>query len=559
MEAAQKPQRPRMLGEKLVDSGLISPAQLQMALREQKRKGGFLGETLERLGFVTPEALSRLLATETQTEFVDVVQAVVDPEVLSLIPREAAVRHLMLPLNKDGRTLTVAMADTFDVMAIDAIEKSTGLTLEVLAAPQSAILDAIGQKYAESESLDDLVDKALSAGVAGMAEEAGKVAPLVRLVDQILALALRKRATDVHIAPEEGILRIRFRIDGILYQEALLPKALQLAVTARLKILANLDITEMRSPQDGRIAFQLGRRQIDLRISTLPTQFGESVVLRILDKNGVNLDLEALGISSHDRDRFHQALRRPHGIVLVTGPTGSGKTTTLYATLAQIDSTSRSVFTLEDPVEYSLPLIRQTQIAPDIGMTFAAGLRSLLRQDPDVILVGEIRDEETAQLATRAALTGHLVFSTLHTNSSAAAIPRLINMGVEPYLLASALVAVVAQRLVRRVCRDCAQPVPDPLEVLAQHGVPWTADQPPRLMRGKGCPACWGTGYLGRVAVYETLVVDEAISQALRPGVQEDEIRRLGAAGGLTTLAQDALRKAALGIVDLEDAIRVVG
>ncbi len=559
MEPTSKPQKPRMLGEKLVDSGLISPAQLQLALREQKRKGGFLGETLESLGFVSAEAISRLLANETQTEFVDVLQAVVEPDVLALVPREVAVQYHLLPLNREGRTLTVAMADTFDVVAIDAVEKLTNLTLDVLAAPQQAIMDAIGQKYVEAESLDDLVDKALSAGVAGMAEEAGKVAPLVRLVDQVLALALRKRATDIHIAPEEGVLRIRFRIDGILYQEALLPKALQQAVIARLKIMANLDITEMRSPQDGRIAFQLGRRQVDLRASTLPTQYGESVVLRILDKGGVVLELDSLGISEHDRTRFQKALKRPHGIILVTGPTGSGKTTTLYAALAQIDSMTRSVFTLEDPVEYSLPMIRQTQIAPDIGMTFAAGLRSLLRQDPDVILVGEIRDEETAQLATRAALTGHLVFSTLHTNSSAAAIPRLINMGVEPYLLASALVAVVAQRLVRRGCRDCAQPVSDPLELLAQHGIPWTADQAPRLMRGKGCPSCWGTGYLGRVAVYETLVVDEAVSQALRPGVQEDEIRRLGIAGGLTTLSQDALRKAALGIVDLEDAIRVVG
>ena len=343
MEPTSKPQKPRMLGEKLVDSGLISPAQLQLALREQKRKGGFLGETLESLGFVSAEAISRLLANETHTEFVDVLQAVVEPDVLALVPREIAVQYHLLPLNREGRTLTVAMADTFDVVAIDAVEKLTNLTLDVLAAPQQAIMDAIGQKYVEAESLDDLVDKALSAGVAGMAEEAGKVAPLVRLVDQILALALRKRATDIHIAPEEGVLRIRFRIDGILYQEALLPKALQQAVIARLKIMANLDITEMRSPQDGRITFQLGRRQVDLRASTLPTQYGESVVLRILDKGGVVLELDSLGISEHDRTRFQKALKRPHGIILVTGPTGSGKTTTLYAALAQIDSMTRSV------------------------------------------------------------------------------------------------------------------------------------------------------------------------------------------------------------------------
>lgn len=559
MEPAKPQKKPRMLGEKLLDSGLISSAQLQLALREQKRAGGFLGETLERLGFVSAEAISRLLANETQTEFVDVVQAVVDPEVLALIPREIAARHHILPLNRDGRTLTVAMADTFDVVAIDAIEKLTNLTLDVLAAPQQAIMDAIGQKYVDAESLDELVDDALSAGVAGMAEEAGKVAPLVRLVDQILALAVRKRATDVHIAPEEGVLRIRFRIDGILYQEALLPKPLQQAVIARLKIMGKLDITEMRSPQDGRITFQFGRRQIDLRASTLPTQFGESVVLRILDKGSVVLDLGTLGISTHDRDRFETALKRPHGIILVTGPTGSGKTTTLYAALSQIDSFSRSVFTLEDPVEYSLPMIRQTQIASEIGMSFSAGLRALLRQDPDVILVGEIRDEETAQLATRAALTGHLVFSTLHTNSAAAAIPRLLNMGVEPYLLASALVAVVAQRLVRKICRDCAEPVPDPLAVLARHGVVWKEDTEPRLVRGKGCPACWGTGHQGRVAVYETLLVDNAISAALRPGVSEDEIRQLASAGGMTTLSDDALRKAAIGLIDIEDALRVVG
>jgi len=559
MEPAKPQKKPRMLGEKLLDSGLISSAQLQLALREQKRAGGFLGETLERLGFVSAEAISRLLANETQTEFVDVVQAVVDPEVLALIPREIAARHHILPLNRDGRTLTVAMADTFDVVAIDAIEKLTNLTLDVLAAPQQAIMDAIGQKYVDAESLDELVDDALSAGVAGMAEEAGRGAPLVRLVDQILALAVRKRATDVHIAPEEGVLRIRFRIDGILYQEALLPKPLQQAVIARLKIMGKLDITEMRSPQDGRITFQFGRRQIDLRASTLPTQFGESVVLRILDKGSVVLDLGTLGISTHDRDRFETALKRPHGIILVTGPTGSGKTTTLYAALSQIDSFSRSVFTLEDPVEYSLPMIRQTQIASEIGMSFAAGLRALLRQDPDVILVGEIRDEETAQLATRAALTGHLVFSTLHTNSAAAAIPRLLNMGVEPYLLASALVAVVAQRLVRKICRDCAEPVPDPLAVLARHGVVWKEDTEPRLVRGKGCPTCWGTGHQGRVAVYETLLVDNAISAALRPGVSEDEIRQLASAGGMTTLSDDALRKAAIGLIDIEDALRVVG
>ncbi|MBK9578400.1 MAG: Flp pilus assembly complex ATPase component TadA [Fibrobacterota bacterium] len=550
------PRKPKMLGERLLEAGLLSSAQLQLALREQKRKGGFLGEILERFGFVKAEAVSRLLADDAQAGFVDVVHAVIDAEVLSLIPLEIAHKHQLIPLARDGQILTVAMADTFDVVAIDAVERITGLGLEVLAAPAQAIQDAISQKYVQGESLDDLVDAALSASIVDVAE-AGRIAPLVRLVDQVIALSVRRRATDIHLEPEEGMVRVRLRIDGVLHQEAILPKPLQGAIIARLKILAGLDVTEHRVPQDGRIAFSIGRRRIDLRVSTLPTQYGESVVMRVLDKSNVLLDLDLLGIREADRARFQLALRQPHGVILVTGPTGSGKTTTLYAALGQIDAIQRSVFTLEDPVEYSLPMIRQTQIQAEQGMTFAAGLRALLRQDPDVILVGEVRDEETAQLATRAALTGHLVFSTLHTNTSAGAVSRLVDMGVEPYLLSSALVAVLAQRLVRKICPHCAKEDPDSVETLVSRGL--VADPNGRYRKGQGCDSCFGLGTLGRLAIYEVLLVDGAISKAIRDGSGEDRIRECARSGGMTSMLDDGLAKAALGIVHVDDVLRAVG
>jgi type IV pilus assembly protein PilB len=556
MTATAEVKKPRMLGERLLEAGMVTPVQLRLALSEQRRSGGMLGETLERLGFVTQESISRLLASESRTEFVDLEGLVVDADVLRSVPADFARAKLLLPISREGDVLTIAMADSFDVMAVDAVEKLTGLRVEVMAAPAQAIQEAIDHKYAHAVTLDQLVEEALGAGITSMGDDAGSVAPLVRMVDLLIARAVRQRATDIHIEPEEAMVRVRYRVDGVLHPEALLPKVLQAAIEARVKIMSGLDVTEHRLPQDGRIGFKLGRKQIDLRVSTLPTQYGESIVMRVLDKNSTVLSLDVLGIQPEDKKKLERAIARPHGIILVTGPTGSGKTTTLYAALSQMDSLRQSIFTLEDPVEYRLPMIRQTQINSEIGMTFAGGLRSLLRQDPDVILVGEIRDEETAQLATRAALTGHLVLSTLHTNSAAGAIPRLINMGVEPYLLGSALQAVIAQRLIRRVCNHCAEPLeqlPPEFEYLAKD-VPAGA----KFRRGKGCAHCFGTGCSGRVAVYEVMTMTEEITRLLKPGVTDLEIFESARSSGMSTLFEDGIIKAANGLASLDDLIQVV-
>ncbi|MBN1983728.1 MAG: Flp pilus assembly complex ATPase component TadA, partial [Chitinivibrionales bacterium] len=471
----QKKAKP--LGERLIEAGIISQAHLSLALSEQRRNGGLLGEILEKLGFVSQTDISKILATDMQTEYVDVVHTVIDPDVLKLVPLEFSKRHFLIPFNREKDVLTVAMANTFDVMAVDAIEKMTGLRVEVVAASAQAIQEAVEQKYVHTNTLDQLIDLILNSDPEQLDDETGSTAPVVQLVDQLITLAVRKRTTDIHLEPEEAVVRVRFRIDGVLHQEILFPKALQLVVTARMKIMAGIDVTEHRLPQDGRIAFQIGRKQLDLRVSSLPTQFGESMVLRVLDKSNTTLNLDGLGVDKREKMVLTKAIEMPHGIILVTGPTGSGKTTTLYAALGQMDALHHSIFTLEDPVEYRLPMIRQTQINAEIGMSFAGGLRALLRQDPDIILVGEIRDEETAQLAIRAALTGHLVLSTLHTNSAAGAVPRLINMGVEPYLISSTLIAVIAQRLVRRICPYCITESPDVEQHAMKMGFePWPND-----------------------------------------------------------------------------------
>jgi type IV pilus assembly protein PilB len=568
-----KSNRFKMLGERLLDAGLISQGQLSLALSEQKRRGGFLGEVLEALNFVTQEELAKFLASETNATYVDLSAEEVNSELLDLVPQSFAQKYQLIPLRSALGVLTVAMADTFDVVAVDALEKLTGMRIDVVAAPVQAIHEAIEQKYIQVDSFDQLIEKAVSGGIRDMGEdEAGNLAPLVKLVDQILMNASRKRATDIHIEPEESMIRVRVRIDGELHQELLIPKILQAGVESRIKIMAGLDVTERRLPQDGRISFSIGRKSLDLRVSTLPTQFGESIVLRLLDKTAIVLELGKLGMESREKETLLQAIHKPHGIVLVTGPTGSGKTTTLYAALGQMDSYHRSIFTLEDPIEYQFQMIRQTQINTDIGMSFASGLRSLLRQDPDVILVGEIRDEETAQLATRAALTGHLVLSTLHTNSAAGAIPRLINMGVEPYLLSGALAGVFAQRLVRRICSYCSAPFSEAATHLSRVGISLQqveqlvakngandSNAPLQFLKGTGCSHCFNTGYSGRVAIYESLYIDDDLANLIRTGVTETEIRNHANLLGRPTMLQEGLRKAAAGLASLEDVLRVVG
>ncbi|RMH05603.1 MAG: type II/IV secretion system protein [Nitrospirae bacterium] len=544
------------LGQRLLDVGLITPDQLEFALREAKREGKYLGETLEQLGFVSHDTLAFFLASETHAELVDLSRRFIPPHVLQLIPYEVARRFEVLPLTVEGQTLTIALADPYNVMAVDTVERITGLLTHVVAASPAAIREAIEQAYSRTATIQDIIDEIVRKGAVGL-EETGAEAPLIRLCNQIITQAIYNRVTDIHIEPDENIVRVRMRVDGILRQEVLIPKAIQPSLIARLKLMANLNVTEKRVPQDGRIVFSAGARRVDLRVSTLPTAFGESVVLRVLDKSAVQLDFDALGLSVRDRAMLEALIARPHGIILVTGPTGSGKTTTLYTALGAINAQEKSVFTLEDPIEYHMPLVRQTQVNPEVGMTFAAGLRALLRQDPDVILVGEIRDQETADLAFRAALTGHLVFSTLHTNDAIGAIPRLVDMGVEPYLIASALIAVVGQRLVRCICPGCRQEVDHPEEVLRRFKVTVPSDTTPRLWKGTGCEACHHTGYRGRQGVYELLMIDESFHQPIVDGPDLAAIRRRAKEVGMTTMFEDGLAKALAGVTTVEEVFRV--
>ena len=546
------------LGQRLIDLGLLTEAQLNLALREQKRDGGFLGEVLVKLGFISQQILTNHLALETQTRVVDVLNTVVDDDLLSLVPYIMAKQLKVLPISQDNGVLTVALADAFNVVAIDMLEKKTGLQVEIVSAAEADILETIERHYAQGASIDDTVETLLRDGTGLAEDEDGEAPSMPRLVDQVIALGIKNRATDIHIEPEEKVMRIRMRVDGVLRQEVLIPSVLRPALTARLKLMADMDVTEKRVPQDGRIRFLFGRREVDLRVSSLPTSHGESVVMRILESADNRPQFRQLGLGEVEYRQVKDVIERPFGMVLVTGPTGSGKTTTLYSSLGEIDAIKRSIFTLEDPIEYSMPMVRQTQIKEDVGMTFASGLRSLLRQDPDVILVGEIRDQETAQLATRAALTGHLVFSTLHTNNAVGAIARLADMGVEPYLLPAALTAVIGQRLVRSICPHCKTAIDNSDQVLAELAFDTTCYQGAQLYKGTGCEQCRGLGYSGRRAIYEVLVLSEQFHDLIVHGAPTTELQKLAEQVGMRSMLHDGMRKACAGLTTVEEVLRVV-
>lgn len=552
------PTKPKRLGDRLVADGLLAEDQLDLALKESKRNGKFLGETLVSLGFITDEVLTTYLATESQATVLDLSDCFIPPDVLALVPHELSAQFRLLPIERKGNLLKVAFADTYNVMAVDTIERITGLNVEVVAAPSQTISDAIERLYAQSETITNLVDQLAKQGLGALGEQSGTEAPMIRLCNQIITFAIQIRATDIHVEPDEQYLRIRIRVDGLLGREILIPKILQASIIARLKLMATLNVTEKRLPQDGRIPFTSGTRRVDLRVSTLPTNFGESVVMRILDKSAVNLEFSSLGFTAHNQQRVRSVVQRPYGILLVTGPTGSGKTTTLYTSLREVNAQEKGVFTLEDPVEYQMPMVRQTQVNPGIGMTFAAGLRALLRQDPDVIMVGEIRDLETADLAMRAAMTGHLVFSTLHTNDAVGAIPRLIDMGVEPYLLASALSGVVAQRLLRLICHGCKEERTDVEQVLKALKIQPPEGEPPRLWQGKGCRACGNTGFRGRQGIYEVFLMNEQVHLPIVQGPDLPAIRGIARKEGMITMKEDGLAKAFQGLTTVEEVLRVV-
>ncbi len=552
-----RPAGRKLLGERLIEAGLVTADQLELGLREQKRTGERIGEILIQLGFVTQELISSVLASEAGVTFVPLDNSMIDPAAVRCVPEALARRHRIVPMQLAPPHLTIAMANAFDVVAIDEVERATGHVVEAVSATESSILAAIDHYYGGGGSLEEIIQKSIRQVEAGRVTDADLAsgAPIVRLVDQLFLTAVQDGATDIHVEPEDRIVRVRFRVDGHLRQGPSLPKNLQPAVTARIKVLAGLNIAETRQPQDGKIRFLQGKRRVDLRVSTLPTNFGENVVLRILDRSRLVMGLDTLGFDAATLASFRSAVDSRNGIVLVCGPTGSGKTTTLYSALSYINTLDRSIITLEDPIEYELPIIRQVQINVKAGLTFASGLRAVLRHDPDVVLVGEMRDAETVDLAIRAALTGHLVFSTLHTNDAAGAIPRLLNMGQEPFLVASSCRAIVGQGLVRTNCQNCKVPYAPSEAALARAGFP--ADSVPKsFWRGEGCDLCGKTGFRGRIGVFEVLTVSPEVVRLAMERANSRDLLEAARAEGMATMREDALRKAADGLTTLEEAVR---
>ena len=556
------------LGEQLMAGGMLTEVQLDLARREQQRTGGRIDQIVVQLGFVSPEVLAEFLARRAGTRAVNLNRISIDQSVLSLIPQEIAKRCLGMPVSRNNGTLTVALADPFDVNAVDTFQQISGLAIEVVTAPERDILNCLELYYSAGDTIGESIDKILAEKDRQEAQSLDDVlnrmankdedAPVIRVVRQIITRAVNNRASDVHFEPEERMMRVRTRIDGVLYQDVLIPKAMQSAVTTRMKILADLDLAETRVPQDGRATLLVGGRQVNLRVSSLPTSHGENIVARILDPSSQILSLPSLGFAPDIEMQFRDVVSKPYGVVLVTGPTGSGKTTTLYAMLQEVSTMDVSTFTLEDPIEYRMSLVRQTQINEEAGLTFSNGLRALLRQDPDIILVGETRDTETAHLMVRAALTGHLVFSTLHTNDAPGSIPRLIDMGVDAFLLPASLLAVLAQRLVRTICPNCREEVKNPERVFEELKVsPPTVNGPLQLWRGAGCSACNRSGYKGRVGIYELMLLDEDFHDPILHRAGAPEFMRLACEKGMRTMFEDGLLKVVQGMTTVEELLRV--
>lgn len=542
----------KLLGERLIEQGLLTDRQLELAVREQKRTGAMLGEILVQLGLVTQQMLSAALAYQGGVTYVDLSDTDIPQECLARVPEELARRLNLVPLRMEGADLVLAMGNIYDIEAIGEVEALTRLRVRVTGAAEEDIQSKINEAYGERKSLEELIEEAIKAGL-GPARDGEVELPVVRLVDQLLLKAVRDRATDLHVQPGPRTVLTRYRVDGVLVQGPSLPKALQSAVTTRLKILAEVNIAESRLPQDGKFQFSFGKRHYDIRASFLPNTHGEKAVLRLLDKTKLVLGLDQLGMPDAIFIRFRKLLDRPHGVILVTGPTGSGKTTTLYSALNSINGSDRCIVTVEDPVEYELPLITQVQVNVKAGLTFAAGLRSILRQDPDVILIGEIRDGETASIAVRAALTGHLVLSTLHTNDPVGALPRLKDMGVSGLELAVALQGVLAQRLLRVNCQACSAPYEPEEETLAvlkphQRVGAWE--------KGRGCDLCAHTGIRGRRPIHDLLYVSPEVRELIARESPLAEVEAQARKEGKTSLFEHALHLAQRGLVTLEEAVR---
>ncbi|MTV25537.1 type II secretion system protein GspE [Nitriliruptoraceae bacterium ZYF776] len=553
----------RQLAQILLDQGLISHEQLRDAEEEHRTTGRSLGRILVDRGAVTEKDLVVALATQIGLGFVDLAESEVDVRATTLVPDSLARRHVLLPVGFEDGKLVVAMSDPSNVVAIDDVRTVTKMDVKPVVATRDDVLGAIERYAAMADDIEQFADDlaADDDDVSDLSDlkAVTEDAPVVKFVNLLISQAVADGASDIHIEPGERDLRIRYRIDGVLHEVMRSPRSIQSGVISRLKIMAEVDIAERRIPQDGRIGLTVGGKQIDLRFSTLPTVYGEKVVMRILDKTSVLLTLDDLGFADHNLVRYEAAYRKPYGMILVTGPTGSGKSTTLYATLNVVNDDGVNIITTEDPVEYRLAGINQVQVNPKIGLTFASALRSILRQDPDIVLVGEMRDRETAQMGVEAALTGHLVLSTLHTNDAPSAVTRLTEMGIEPFLVGSAVDCVLAQRLARRVCPRCVEwETPEPL-VLKQAGYDdAVVEALPPVPRAIGCPACSNTGYRGRLALHEVMVVSEEIERMAVARASSEDIGRVAVEQGMRQLRDDGLAKVLLGRTTIEEVGRVV-
>jgi type IV pilus assembly protein PilB len=556
------------LGELLVKRGLITSAQLTKATDEQSSGNGTLSVALVKLGFLSETSLTNYLQKEYRLSLVDPSAMDIAPEVLRLIPSALVQRHHLVPLNLSGSSLTVAMSDPSNFAAINEVKFLTGYDVKVVVASVSSIGAAIERHYDESAGYDEVLTEIEGEDVELVEsdeevdlkelERATEDAPVVRLVNAVLTSAIKRRASDVHLEPYERMFRVRFRVDGVLEEIMRPPLKLKNAITSRVKVMAALDIAERRLPQDGRIKLKLGRGQeMDFRVSVLPTIFGEKIVLRLLDKSNLQLDMTKLGFEEAALKDFKDAIYKPYGMVLVTGPTGSGKTTTLYSALSELNKIVSNISTAEDPVEFNLLGINQVQIHEEIGLNFANALRSFLRQDPDIVMVGEVRDFETAEISIKAALTGHLVLSTLHTNDAPSTINRLLNMGVEPFLVASSVNLILAQRLARVICNNCREPVELPIQALVDIGMPKEEVGTFSPFHGVGCSQCNGSGYRGRVALYEVMPMSEEIRDQVLNGASASEIKRCAMSLGMKTLRQSGLGKLREGVTTVEEVVRV--
>ncbi len=562
------PESNKRIGELLINAKLINNDQLAHALSEQKTTPGRLGSTLVRLGYLSNDDLVNFLSVQFGVPAVSLHDFSISDEILELIPSELINKHHILPINRIGSTLIIAVCDPTDLSAIDDIKFITGYNIEITIASESSIKESIDKFYDSSSMLDDIIadfddselelvqdDEELDTSTL---QKETENAPVIRLVNKIMVDAIRRGASDIHIEPYEKFFRVRYRIDGVLYEIMKPPMKLKNAILSRIKIMSELNIAERRLPQDGRIKMKLGKgKSMDMRVSVLPTLFGEKIVLRLLDQSNLQLDMTKLGLEPAMLEVVDDAIHQPYGLILVTGPTGSGKTTTLYSALSELNKISDNIMTAEDPVEFNLAGINQVQVKESIGLTFSAALRSFLRQDPDIILVGEMRDLETAEISIKAALTGHLVLSTLHTNDAPSSVTRMINMGVEPFLIVSSVNIIIAQRLARKVCQKCSTREEIPVPALIQSGMDPEIAEHAVCLSGSGCEECNRTGYKGRIALYEVMTLDEELKTAIINGANTMEIKAMAIKNGMKSLRQSGLSKLAEGTTSFQEILRV--